>query len=112
MTTFTNFECKFSTYTNECLETVLLQLNSSNNYHTSGEYYIIFIEMGSNKISTLDYTYLIKRNIVQNCTINETPINNYDLELIVNGTSNEYDLQSVYNVNKFIGAKTELSQVF
>ena len=30
----------------------------------------------------------------------------------MNGTSNEYDLQSVYNGNGFIGIITELSQVY
>ena len=38
-------------------------------------------------------------------------INNYDLWCILNGTSNEYDLQSVYNANGFIGIITELQQV-
>ena len=31
---------------------------------------------------------------------------------MLNGTSNEYDLQSVYNGNGFIGIITELSQVY
>ena len=30
----------------------------------------------------------------------------------MNGTSNEYDLQSVYNANSFLGIVTELSQVY
>ena len=60
----------------------------------------------------LDYTYHINRNIFQNYTINENSLNNYDLEFILNNTSNEYDLQSAYNGNGFLGTITELSQVF
>ena len=41
MTTFTNSEGKLATYTNECFEIALLQLNSSNNYYTPGEPEII-----------------------------------------------------------------------
>ena len=37
MTTFTNSEGLVITHTNACFETILLQLNSSNNYYTSGE---------------------------------------------------------------------------
>ena len=32
--------------------------------------------------------------------------------MFLNNTSNEYDLQSVYNGNSYIGVITELSQVF
>ena len=39
-------------------------------------------------------------------------INNYGLEFILNNTSNEYDSQSVYNGNSYIGIITDLSQVF
>ena len=60
----------------------------------------------------LDYTYYINRNIFQNYTINEHTINNYDLQLILNGTSNEYDLQSVYNGNGFLGIISDLPQVY
>ena len=60
----------------------------------------------------LDYTYYINRNIFQNYTINEHTINNYDLQLILNGTSNEYDLQSVYNGNGYLGVITALQDVF
>ena len=112
MTTFTNSEGKLLTYTNVLLETIVLQLNSSNNYYTSGEHDIIFIKIGSNKILFLDYTYFINRNIFQNYTINRNIINNYVLEFILNGTSNEYDLRSVDNANGFIGIITELQQVF
>ena len=41
MTTFTNSEGLIITHTNELSETTLLQLNSSNNYYTSGEHDII-----------------------------------------------------------------------
>ena len=60
----------------------------------------------------LDYTYHIYRDIFQNYTINEKSLNSYDLELILNSTSNEYDLQPVYNANGFLGIVTELQQVF
>ena len=88
------------------IETILLQLNSSNNYYTSGDDDILFIKIGSNKVLVLDYTYHINRNIFQNYTINENSLNNYDLEFILNNTSNEYDLQSVYNGNGFLGIIT------
>ena len=39
-------------------------------------------------------------------------LNNYGLEFISNNTSNEYDLQYVYNGNSNIGIITDLSQVF
>ena len=55
MTTLTNSECKTLTYTNESIETILPQLNSSNNYYTTGDDDIIFIEIGSNRVSLLDY---------------------------------------------------------
>ena len=83
------------TYTNELLETILLQLHSSNNYDTSGEYDIIFVKIGSNKTLLLDYTYFINRNIFQNYTINKILLNSYDLDINPNGTSTEYDLHSV-----------------
>ena len=63
MTTLTNPEGKVLTYSNEFIETVLLQLNSSNNYYTSGGDDILFIKIGSNKILILDYTYHMDRNI-------------------------------------------------
>ena len=112
MTTLTNSEGKVLTYTNEFIETILLQLNSSNNYYTTGDDDILFIKIGSNKVLVLDYTYHINRNIFQNYTINENSLNNYDLEFILNNTSNEYDLQSVYNGNGFLGIITDLQQVF
>ena len=112
MTTLTNSEGKVLTYTNEFIETILLQLNSSNNYYTVGDNDIIFIKVGSTKVLLLDYTYHINRTIFQNYNINENTINAYGLEFILNNTSNEYDLQSVYNGNSYIGVITELSQVF
>ena len=44
MTTLTNSEGKILNYTNEFIETILLQLNSSNNYYTSGDDDVIFIK--------------------------------------------------------------------
>ena len=112
MTTLTNSEGKILNYTNEFIETILLQLNFSNNYYTTGDDHIIFIKIGSTKVLLLDYTYHINRTVFQNYTINENLINNYGLEFISNNTSNEYDLQSVYNGNSNIGIITDLSQVF
>ena len=45
MTTLTNSEGKVLTCTNEFVETVLLQLNSSNNYYTSGDDDVLFISL-------------------------------------------------------------------
>ena len=112
MTTLTNSEGRIINYTNEFIETILLQLNSSNNYYTAGDDDVIFIKIGSTKVLLLDYTYHINRTIFQNYNINENTINAYGLEFILNNTSNEYDLQSVYNGNSYIGIITELSQVF
>ena len=108
MTTLINREGNILNYTNEFVETILLQLNSSNNYYTTGDNDIIFIKIGSTKLLLLDYTYHINRNIFQNYTINENIINNYGLEFILNHTSNEYDLQSVYNDNSVIMPMYEL----
>ena len=44
MTTLTNSEGKVLTYTNEIIGTVLSQLNSSNNYYTTGGDDIIFVK--------------------------------------------------------------------
>ena len=79
MTTLTNSEGKVWTYTNELIETILRQLNSSNNYYTTGDDDIIFIKIGSTKALLLDYTYHINRTIFQNYTINENTINEYVL---------------------------------
>ena len=38
--------------------------------------------------------------------------NSYDLEFILNNTSNEYDLHSVYTGNGFLGIIRDLSQVY
>ena len=109
-------------YTNEFIETILLQLNSISNYYTTGNDDVMFTKIGSTKVLILYYTYVINRTIFytynihrtvfQNYNINENLINNYDLEFILNNTSNEYTLPGVYNANGFIGSTTELSQVF
>ena len=111
MTTLTNSEGKVLTYTNELIETILLQLNSSNNYYTTRDDDTIFIKIGSSKVLLLDYTYHINRTTFQNYTINENTINDDNLELVLNNKSNEYDLQSVYNASSYIGGITELSQI-
>ena len=49
MTTLTNSEGRVINYTNEFIETILLQLNSSNNYYTTGDDDVIFIKVGSTK---------------------------------------------------------------
>ena len=112
MTTLTNSEGKILTYTDGFIETILLQLNSSNNYYATGDDDVLFIKIGSNKVLILYYIYHINRNVFQNYTINEDLVNNYDLEFILNGTSNGYDLQSVYNGNGFLGIISDLSQVY
>ena len=63
MNSFTNSEGNIINYTSEFIETILLQLNSSNNYYTTGDNEIIFIKIGSTKLLILDYTYHINRNI-------------------------------------------------
>ena len=63
MATLTNSEGNVLTYTNEFIETIRLQLNSSNNYYTSGDDDILFIKIGSSKVLVLDYTYHINRHI-------------------------------------------------
>ena len=78
MTTHTNSEGKVLTYTDEFIETTLLQLNSSNNYYTSGGDDVLFIKIGSTKVF-LDYTYHVNRTIFQNYNINENLLNNYGL---------------------------------
>ena len=79
MTTLTNSEGKILNYTNEFIETILLQLNSSNNYYTTGDDDVIFIKIGSTKALILYYTYHINRTVFQNYNINKHLINNYDL---------------------------------
>ena len=54
---------KFLTYTHEFIETIILQLNSSNNYYTSGDDDVLFIKIGSTKALVLDYTDHINRTI-------------------------------------------------
>jgi hypothetical protein len=112
MTTLTNSEGKVLTYTNEFIETILLQLNSSNNYYTTGDDDVIFIKIGSTKVLLLDYTYHINRTIFQNYSINENTINDYDLEFVLKNTSNEYTLQGVYTANSYIGTINSLQDVY
>ena len=78
MTTLTNSEGKVLTYTNQLIVTILLQLDSSNNYYTSGDDGILFIKIGSNKVLVLAYTYHMNSNIFQNCIINDNSLNTYD----------------------------------
>ena len=111
MTTLTNSEGNVLTYTNDFIETILLQLNPSSNYYTTGDDDIIFIKIGSTEALLLDHTYRINRTIFQNYTIHGNTINEFCLGFILNNTSNEYTLQGVYNVNSYIGSITELSQV-
>ena len=59
MTTLTNSKGNSLTYTNYCIETILLELNSSDSYYTSGNDDIIFLEIGSTKALLLYYTYHI-----------------------------------------------------
>ena len=63
MTTLTNSEGKVITYTNELIETILLQFNSSSNYYTTVDDDVLFIKIGSNKVLIVDCTYHINRNI-------------------------------------------------
>lgn len=112
MIELTNSEGLLMSYTTDFIETILLQLISSNSYYINGDNEIIFIMISRNKILILDYTYHINKTIFHNYIINENLINNYGLEFMLNNTSNVYDLQSVYNGNSFIGIITELSQVF
>ena len=112
MTTLTNSEGKILNYTNDFIETILLQLNSSNNYYTTGDDEIIFIKIGSNKLLVLDYTYHINSNLFQNYTINVNLLNPYGLEFIFNNTSNEYTLQGVCTAKSYIGTISDLPQVY
>ena len=112
MTTLTNSEGNIITYTNEFIETILLQLNSSNNYDTTGDNEIIFIKVGSTKLLILDYTYHINRNIFQNYAIKENLVNPFGLEFVLNNTSNEYTIQSAYTANSYIGTISALQDVY
>ena len=112
MTSLTNSYGKVIQFTNQFIETILLQLNSSNNYYTTGDDEIIFIKIGSSKVLILDYTYYINRTIFQTYSINENLLNPFGLEFVLNNTSNEYTLQSVYTTNSHIGTITELQDVY
>ena len=63
MTTLTNSEGKILNYTNEFIETILLQLHSSSIFYTTGDDDIIFVKIGSAKVLLLYYTYHISRTI-------------------------------------------------
>ena len=71
---------------------------------------MLFTKKGCNQILVLEYNYHMNRNIFQNDTLNRHLVNNTDLYLL-NNTSNEYDLQPVYNGNGFLGIITSLQQV-
>ena len=108
----TNSEGLVITYTNGLLETSLLQLNSSNNYYTSGEHYIVFIRIVSNKILNLDYSYVINRNIFSKLYNKRNTVNDCSVEFILNNTSTEYTLQGVCNASSYLSTITSLQQVF
>ena len=55
MTTLTNSEGLVINYTNDFLDTILLQLNASNSYYTTGDNNMIFIKTGSKTISVRLY---------------------------------------------------------
>ena len=63
MATLTNSQGKVLTYTNKFIETVLLQLNSSNNYYTTGDDDIIFVKIGSAKVLLLGYKFHINKTV-------------------------------------------------
>ena len=46
MTTLTNSEGKTLNYTNDLIETIPLQLNSTNNYYATGDDDIMLIKIG------------------------------------------------------------------
>ena len=104
MTTVTNSQGKISNYTNEFIETILLQWNPSKNYYTTGDDDTVFIQIGSTK---LDYTYHVN-SFFQSYNIHENRIYNYGLEFILNNTSNEYGLHFVYNGKSYIVIMTDL----
>ena len=79
--------------------------------HQAELLFLVSIKFGYHTLLILERTYYINR-LFQNCTIHGHTVYNCDLEFFLNGTSNEYTLQSVYNVNGFIGNLAELSQVF
>ena len=59
MTTLANSEGRIINYTNGFIETMLLQLNSSNNYYTAGGDDVIFIkkEVKEQYISIVELIY-------------------------------------------------------
>ena len=63
MIELTNSEGLLMSYTTDFIETILLQLISSNSYYINGDNEIIFIMISRNKILILDYTYHINKTI-------------------------------------------------
>ena len=63
MTALINSEGRVLTHTNACLETTLLQLNSSNTCYTTGEHDSICLINGSDKLLLSYYSYFINRNV-------------------------------------------------
>ena len=63
MTTLTSSEGKVLTYTNALTETVLLQLDSSNYYYTTGDNDVLFSKIGSNKVLILYYPHIMSTEL-------------------------------------------------
>ena len=96
MTTLTNSEGKLLNCSNEFIETILLPLNPSNNYYTTGDDDIMFIKIGSTKLFELlivYYTYHINRTMFQNYTVNDNLVTNCDYNLfqIIQVTNTNYN---------------------
>ena len=60
----------------------------------------------------MEFTYHINIHVLHNYTTNGNTINNCDSEFILHGTSNKYDLQSVYNDNGSIGVIVDSPHVY
>ena len=78
MITLINSEGEVLDYTNELVETILLQLNSSNNCYTAGDDDVLFIKIGSKKVFVLYYTYHINMYFPESCK-NENLVNSSGL---------------------------------
>ena len=79
MTTLTNSEGLVISHTNALLGVIILQLNASTTYYTTGDSDVIFIKIGSNKLLFLGHTHHTHKNIFQNYIINGNTINDYAL---------------------------------
>ena len=79
MTTIRNPEGRDLSFTSVLFKPILLQLNASNKYYTTGEHNIIFSKTGSNNLLLLDFTHPVDRNVVQYYTIHDNTINSYGL---------------------------------